>query len=84
MVEKFKIDAKTLRILGEEDLDEEDLFELERSDFKAMGLKYGQIVKLLKAITRIKDEDEAAEKNGGKKKTKPGKHVRNASEAPVD
>jgi len=46
---QFKIDEKAIQVLAENEIDDDDIADLEKSDLKDLGLKMAQIVRILKA-----------------------------------
>mmetsp|Transcript_6939 Transcript_6939/g.12773 ORF Transcript_6939/g.12773 Transcript_6939/m.12773 type:complete len:1248 (-) Transcript_6939:129-3872(-) len=58
---EFKIDDSTVAMLEEEGLEDEDLYEMEKGDFKDLGIKIGQVVRLIKAVKAMKEDSEPAE-----------------------
>ncbi|GAB5365371.1 hypothetical protein AAMO2058_001052100 [Amorphochlora amoebiformis] len=57
--EEFKIDDAVIDVLAKEDLDDDDLFDLEKDDYKSMGLKIGKVIRIMKAVKALKAEREA-------------------------
>mmetsp|Transcript_553 Transcript_553/g.735 ORF Transcript_553/g.735 Transcript_553/m.735 type:complete len:1277 (-) Transcript_553:100-3930(-) len=53
---EFKINDAAIDALAKEDLDDEDLYDLDKSDLKSMGIVLGQVLRILKAVKAIKAE----------------------------
>lgn len=49
VAEKFKIDPAAIKLLRDNELDDDDLTEVEKGDLKALGLKMAQVLRILKA-----------------------------------
>lgn len=58
---EFKIDDSAVATLEKEGLDDEDLFDLEKGDYKDMGIKLGQALRIVKAVNALKSASAPAE-----------------------
>eukprot|EP00466_Bigelowiella_natans_P007215 jgi/Bigna1/137984/aug1.42_g12692 len=65
---EFKVDDKTIATLEAEGLDDEDLYEMDKNDYKGLGIKLGQAVRVIKAVKAMME----ATKNGEEEVTTEG------------
>jgi len=68
---EFKIDEKTIQTLEAEGFEEDDLFDLDKDDYKGIGLKLGQILRLMKAVKEIQSEKAAGRQLENEDETTP-------------